>query len=112
MAAEKPDLVLVWQESGGPIVKPPTRQGFGSRMIERGLAMEFGGETAWREFAAIANERLANDDSHCGFANMSSKVVDLPKPPDLLMNITLFASSSTLETGRPEATSPNMRSCD
>ena len=56
MAAEKPDFVLVWQESGGPIVKPPTRQGFGSRMIERGLAMELGGETAWREFA-IAGSR-------------------------------------------------------
>jgi PAS domain S-box-containing protein len=45
MAAEKPNFVLVWKESGGPTVKPPMRQGFGSRMIERGLTMELGGES-------------------------------------------------------------------
>jgi PAS domain S-box-containing protein len=37
-------FILVWTESGGPPVTPPTRQGFGSRMIERGLSMELGGD--------------------------------------------------------------------
>ena len=32
-----------WQETGGPPVVPPTRTGFGSRMIERALAVEIGG---------------------------------------------------------------------
>lgn len=32
-----------WQEVGGPQVSPPTRTGFGSRMIERALAAEIGG---------------------------------------------------------------------
>jgi len=32
-----------WEESGGPPVAPPTRTGFGSRMIERALAIEIGG---------------------------------------------------------------------
>lgn len=32
-----------WRESGGPPVKPPTRRGFGSRLIERGLAAELRG---------------------------------------------------------------------
>jgi two-component sensor histidine kinase len=36
-------LHLRWEESGGPTVTPPTRRGFGSRMIERVLAAEFGG---------------------------------------------------------------------
>lgn len=36
-------LRLVWRESGGPPVVAPTRRGFGSRMIERGLAAELGG---------------------------------------------------------------------
>lgn len=31
-------LDLTWQEHGGPEVTPPTRKGFGSRMIERALA--------------------------------------------------------------------------
>lgn len=36
-------LALRWEESGGPTVEPPTRRGFGTRMIERGLAAELGG---------------------------------------------------------------------
>jgi PAS domain S-box-containing protein len=35
---------LRWQESGGPSVTPPGRKGFGSRLIERGLAQELSGE--------------------------------------------------------------------
>jgi PAS domain S-box-containing protein len=37
-------LRLSWRERGGPRVTPPTRRGFGSQMIERGLAVEFGAE--------------------------------------------------------------------
>jgi PAS domain S-box-containing protein len=36
-------LRLVWRESGGPPVEPPGRRGFGSRLIERGLAADLGG---------------------------------------------------------------------
>ncbi|MBX3565310.1 MAG: PAS domain S-box protein [Sphingomonas sp.] len=38
-----PRLSLVWEESGGPAVQPPERRGFGTRMIERGLAAELAG---------------------------------------------------------------------
>lgn len=37
-------LHLEWRESGGPPVVPPDNRGFGSRMIEKGLAAELGGE--------------------------------------------------------------------
>ena len=33
-----------WQESGGPPVTPPTKRGFGSRLIERALAGYFNGD--------------------------------------------------------------------
>lgn len=33
-----PRLFLEWRERGGPKVEPPTRRGFGSRLIERSLA--------------------------------------------------------------------------
>lgn len=36
-------LNLSWSETGGPPVEPPTRTGFGSRMIERALAGSIGG---------------------------------------------------------------------
>jgi two-component sensor histidine kinase len=41
---------LRWEERGGPPVVPPARRGFGSRMIERGLAAELRGEAHidWR----------------------------------------------------------------
>lgn len=35
---------LRWQESGGPAVKPPGRKGFGSRLIEGGLARDLDAE--------------------------------------------------------------------
>jgi len=35
---------LRWQESGGPAVKPPGRRGFGSRLVEQGLAQDIAGE--------------------------------------------------------------------
>lgn len=35
---------LRWQESGGPAVTPPRRKGFGSRLIEGGLARDLDGE--------------------------------------------------------------------
>jgi light-regulated signal transduction histidine kinase (bacteriophytochrome) len=37
-------LNLKWSETGGPLVTPPTRRGFGSTLIERALAMETGGQ--------------------------------------------------------------------
>ena len=33
-----------WTETGGPAVTTPSRRGFGSRLIERVTAAEFGGE--------------------------------------------------------------------
>jgi PAS domain S-box-containing protein len=35
---------LLWKESEGPAVARPSRKGFGSRLIERGLAQELNGE--------------------------------------------------------------------
>lgn len=36
-------LVLKWQEKDGPMVTPPAHKGFGSQVIERGLAHELAG---------------------------------------------------------------------
>jgi PAS domain S-box-containing protein len=37
-------LELTWREVGGPPVQPPGQRGFGTRLIESGLAREFGGK--------------------------------------------------------------------
>jgi PAS domain S-box-containing protein len=46
----RPRLRLEWREGGGPTVAVPTRKGFGTRMIERGLAAELQGQVVL-EFA-------------------------------------------------------------
>ena len=43
-ADDPPHLILRWQERGGPLVSPPEQKGFGSRLIERSLALELGGD--------------------------------------------------------------------
>ena len=45
-----PQLKLRWKEKDGPPVAPPIRRGFGTRLIERSLAQDRGGE-ATIEFA-------------------------------------------------------------
>lgn len=42
----EPMVRLRWREIDGPPVTPPTRRGFGSRLIERGLAGTIGGEVS------------------------------------------------------------------
>ncbi len=43
IASDGRTLALRWDENGGPTVKAPSRRGFGTRLIERGLAHELGG---------------------------------------------------------------------
>ncbi|AWN45090.1 histidine kinase [Methylobacterium terrae] len=44
--ADRPRLRFHWQESGGPPVAPPTRQGFGSRLLQRVLTTQVQAEVA------------------------------------------------------------------
>jgi PAS domain S-box-containing protein len=37
-----------WRESGGPAVLPPAKRGFGSQLVQRGLAADFNGEVEMR----------------------------------------------------------------
>jgi PAS domain S-box-containing protein len=43
LRADADSLHVRWQESGGPPVEGPSRKGFGSRLIEQGLARELSG---------------------------------------------------------------------
>jgi CheY-like chemotaxis protein len=37
--------IINWMESGGPPVKPPARQGFGTVLIDRSISYDLGGES-------------------------------------------------------------------
>jgi two-component sensor histidine kinase len=43
-------LTWEWRETGGPRVEEPQRRGFGTKMIERALARQLGGEVAMEFF--------------------------------------------------------------
>lgn len=43
-SVDQGSLHLSWRESGGPPVTPPTRTGFGTRLIERSLSNDLGGQ--------------------------------------------------------------------
>ena len=40
----EPGLRITWRETGGPPVKRPRRTGFGTRLIQRGLAADLNGQ--------------------------------------------------------------------
>src|SRR6201985_2731610 len=40
------DLMVDWCEQGGPPVKPPTRKGFGTTIIDRSVPYDLGGDAA------------------------------------------------------------------
>ena len=53
-------LELEWRESDGPPVSPPLHRGFGSRLLEKGLAAELGGRVklVYREQGVACSMRL------------------------------------------------------
>jgi PAS domain S-box-containing protein len=44
VAVDETRVLITWRESGGPPVAPPARRGFGSRLLQRGVAAELGGK--------------------------------------------------------------------
>ena len=53
-------IEMTWEESGGPPVSSPKRQGFGTRLIERQIGLEFGGKADldFRESGLVCHMRL------------------------------------------------------
>ena len=45
-------LRVNWEESGGPIVAPPVKKGFGSRLLEDLLVRDLGGATEFNFYAS------------------------------------------------------------
>jgi CheY-like chemotaxis protein len=88
------DLVLTWQESGGPAVKPPTRKGFGTTIIERSVPYDLGGtaeahydEDGFRARFTIPARHVSEPKNHAGPAIrlMRPTHSHAPKPPPSLL---------------------------
>ncbi|MFC3126572.1 HWE histidine kinase domain-containing protein [Pseudoroseomonas globiformis] len=58
------DLELFWTEEGGPPVKPPQRQGFGTTIVERALPHDLKGEAELRYAITGVEARFVIPASH------------------------------------------------
>jgi PAS domain S-box-containing protein len=65
--ADTPRFDFSWTESGGPRVTPPTSQGFGMRILERGMELETGGR-AEAAYAADGFTYRLSSARHSGIA--------------------------------------------
>jgi light-regulated signal transduction histidine kinase (bacteriophytochrome)/CheY-like chemotaxis protein len=100
------DLVLTWKESGGPVVKAPTRKGFGTTIIERSVPYDLGGtaEAKYEEsgFSARFNipaRHVSEPKNHAGPAIKLMRPTHghAPKPvPNLLMDKTVMLVEDSL----------------
>ncbi len=79
-------LVLTWTERNGPPVKPPERRGFGTRLIQDGLARELGGEIVldYRPEGMSASLIIPSPDSRSLSAGSSLR----PHPGDTIQRLT------------------------
>ncbi len=57
-------LVLTWRERGGPITKPPSRAGFGTRIITSSIENQLGGKADFQW--AFRGARLRDLGAACG----------------------------------------------
>jgi light-regulated signal transduction histidine kinase (bacteriophytochrome)/CheY-like chemotaxis protein len=75
------DLAIEWRERGGPPVKPPTRRGFGTTIIERSVPYDLGGEATvdYRPDGVIARFRIPA--RHVGEATHGRQIVARPPHP-------------------------------
>lgn len=75
------DCEIVWQESGGPVVVPPSRQGFGSVLVGRSIPFDLGGRVDIEYRPAGLHVRLVLPSRHLAFMKVSA-----PAPVRMLAN--------------------------
>jgi two-component system CheB/CheR fusion protein len=73
-------LHLIWTEAGGPPVMPPTRRGFGSKLIERSLIHEFDASVN-AEFREAGLRCVIEIPLTAAFGRMKSSDSDAEKTP-------------------------------
>jgi two-component sensor histidine kinase len=58
-SVEEDDLRLLWREAGGPVTKPPSRRGYGSKLVTATIG-SCGGQIDydWRAEGLVAHLRL------------------------------------------------------
>ena len=96
---EDADLHIEWRERGGPAVTPPTRQGFGSTIIQRSIPYDLGGK---------AEVRYAMTGMEAEFCVPGRHIVMGEQTPDQV-NADVEAYQAQLDTPPPSPDAPALR---
>ncbi|MFN3945690.1 MAG: HWE histidine kinase domain-containing protein [Allosphingosinicella sp.] len=76
------DLLVRWRERGGPPVKPPTRKGFGTTIIDRSIPYDLGGEARIDYPPEGVEARFRIPARHVSEArDQSGPAITFPQPP-------------------------------
>jgi CheY-like chemotaxis protein len=89
---------LIWTESGGPRVNPPTRRGFGTTLLEQVTGRELNGEAAVEYRPSGVRARLVAGLQ--AVAPRPETVPDGPAPQRVVETITASAGPASLEGSR------------
>lgn len=73
------DLLVTWREFGGPPVRQPQRQGFGTTIIQRSVPYDLGGEAAVRFLESGFEADLTIPKRHLAEASGAARVIHFPK---------------------------------
>lgn len=75
----KGDLLVAWREVGGPPVREPQRQGFGTTIIQRSVPYDLGGEAAVRFQESGFKADFCIPKRHVAEASGAARVIHFPK---------------------------------
>lgn len=73
------DLLVAWREVGGPPVREPQRQGFGTTIIQRSVPYDLGGEAAVRFQESGFEADFCIPKRHVAEASGAARVIHFPK---------------------------------
>jgi PAS domain S-box-containing protein len=78
-------LELLWEESGGPSITPPSRRGYGSRAIVAGIERQLGGAVKfdWRTSGLRCTLSVPHDPSKESFRRAPVDQIDGAPMPDI-----------------------------
>ncbi|GLK78638.1 HWE histidine kinase domain-containing protein [Methylopila turkensis] len=74
------DCEILWRESGGPRVSPPTRQGFGTVLVDRSIPYDLGGESAVEYPPSGVEARLLIPAKHVALVDSRVRGADIAEP--------------------------------
>lgn len=77
--AAKGDLLVTWREVGGPPVRAPQRQGFGTTIIQRSVPYDLGGEAVVRFLESGFEADLTIPKRHVAEASGKAREIHFPK---------------------------------